>query len=74
MADWIWMPFGVVSGVGQVMGASKEEEVSGVFVPIVLNGSIFRTEIYSTHAWKVDNISIRTIYCWKRLFISVPEI
>jgi len=30
--------------------------------------------MYSTHAWKVDDISIWTIYCWKRLFIGFSKI
>jgi len=27
-------------------------------------------EMYSTRVWKVNNISVRTRYCWKRRFIS----
>jgi len=27
-------------------------------------------EMYSTRAWKVENISVRTIYCWNLCFIS----
>jgi len=27
MADWIWMPFGVVSGVGREMGVSDGVEI-----------------------------------------------
>jgi len=32
------------------------------------------TEVYSTYAWKIDNISLWTLYCWKRLFIGFPMI
>jgi len=30
----------------------------------------YKTEMYSTPAWKVDNISIQTMSRWKRLFIG----
>jgi len=30
----------------------------------------FSPEMYSTRAWKVENISIRTIYRWKRRYIG----
>ena len=43
VADWIWMPFGVLSGVGRGMDVlgrfnvlQGEEEVLGVFRPISL--------------------------------------
>jgi len=36
---------------------------------IGLNG-IFLTEIYSIHVRKVENISVRTIYCWNQHFIG----
>jgi len=29
--------------------------------------------MYSTHAWKIDNISIQTVYHWKCLFIGFPK-
>ena len=45
-ADWIWIPFGVVSGVGRGMGALHGGHVRkrkggggfGFFAPIGLNG------------------------------------
>jgi len=37
-----------------------------------LNG-IFLTEMYLTNARKVDNISVQTIYHWKRLFIGLAK-
>jgi len=55
-ADWIRMPFGVVSGVGRGMCVLDGVRVSqgkgwfdGVFVPIYWNG-VFLTEMYSTRA------------------------
>jgi len=31
---------------------------------------IVRRELYSTRVWKVDNISVRTRYCWKRCLLA----
>jgi len=31
---------------------------------------VVRREMYSTRVWKVDTISVRTKYCWKRRFIG----
>jgi len=39
--------------------------VSGGFLPHWFEWCIFRTEMYLTAAWKVDNISLQTKYCWK---------
>jgi len=38
----------------------------GGFIASIALNDVFLTEMFSTHAWKVDNISIRTICCWKR--------
>ena len=46
-----------------------KEEVLGSLAPIGLNG-VFLTEMYSTRTWKVNNISVWTIYGWKCLFIG----
>jgi len=43
------------------------------FCHIGLN-RISLTEMYSTCAWKVDNISVQSVYRWKRLFIGFPKI
>ena len=40
--------------------------------PIGLNGR--NDVLYSTRAWKVENISVRTIYRWKRRFIGFLKI
>jgi len=32
------------------------------------------TEMYLTHAWKVDSISVRTIYRWNQRFIGFQKI
>jgi len=45
----------------------------GFFAPIGLDG-IFLTEMYLTHEWKVDNISIWTIYHCKHKFIGFLKI
>jgi len=50
-----------------------EVEVWVFFAPIGLNG-IFLTEMYATRAWKVDSISVWTVYHWKHLFIGFPMI
>jgi len=42
--------------------------------PSDLNGVFFKTEMYSTRAWKIDNISVWTIYHWKRLSIGFPKV
>jgi len=42
--------------------------------PVLTEWCIVRQEMYSTHVWKVDNISVRTRYCWKRRFIGFPVI
>jgi len=70
----IWMPFGVVSGVGRGMGVlhggpvhiPKEKGGFGVFLPCWFEWRVWvfflKTEMYLTCAWKVDSIYIRTIY------------
>jgi len=53
-----------------------EKTVSGVVFPhwpIGFNG-IFLTQMYSTHAWKVDCISVCAIYHWNLSFIGCPKI
>jgi len=60
VADWIWMPFEVVSGddpgIGVLDGVhmpQEEGEVLGVFLPSGVNGIFectFKTEMYSTRA------------------------
>jgi len=53
--------------------ASRGREGFRGFRPTGLNG-VFLTGMYSTRAWKVDNISVCTIYCWKCLFMGFPTI
>ena len=53
MADWIWVPFGLVSGLGRGMGVldgvhiwKREREFLGIALPVDLNGifeCIFKT-------------------------------
>ena len=38
--------------------------------PVQSSTMCVRREMYSTRVWKVDNISLRTKYCWKRRFIG----
>ena len=45
MVDWLWMPFGLLNGVGQGMSVlhgglhnHKGKGSIGVFLPIVFNG------------------------------------
>ena len=76
-ADWIWVPFGVVSGVDRRMcvldvGNDRRRGSLSGFGAVGLNGA-FLTEMYSTRAWKVDSISVQTIYRWKRLFIGFSK-
>ena len=83
-ADWIRMPFGMVSGVGWGMGVLKDGPHAprrrwfcGVLAAIGFywfQWHICWTEMYLTRAWKVDNISIRTIRHWNLCFIGFPEI
>jgi len=75
----IEMRFAVVSGVGEGIGvvdggpcAQSEGEVLGVFRSHWFEWYIL-TEIYSTLMWKVDNISVRTIYHWNHLFVGFPK-
>jgi len=69
----------MVSGVGQGMGvldcgscASRGREGFRGFPPLVWM-AYFSNKCIRLHAWKVDNISIQTIYRWKRLFIGFPK-
>ena len=73
------MPFVVDSGVGRGMGVldgdlhrpKEKRRYWGCFAPIGLNGIfLIKTEMYSTRAFKVHNISVRTIYRWKWLFVG----
>ena len=75
-ADWLWMPFAVLIGVGRAMGVLG----GGLRTPRGRRGlgfflyhwfelrfeCMFKTEMYSAHAWNVCNISVRTIYWWNR--------
>jgi len=81
MAEWIQMLLGVVSGVGWGMGildgnphASRERCVFLGFSPPLVWMVYFKTEMYSTRARKVDNISVQTMYCWNLHFIGFPKI
>jgi len=66
--------FGVVIGVGPSIGVlygvympQWEGRLWGFFSPIGLNGffeCILKTDMYLTHAWKVDSISVWIIYQW----------
>jgi len=76
----IKLSFGVVNGVilgilvlDSSPGAPRQGQFQGFFTHW-FKSSIFCTEIYSTHAWKVENISARRIYCWNRRFIGFPKI
>jgi len=40
-ADWIWMPFGVMSGVARCMSVLGKGRFPGVLVPISLSGVYF---------------------------------
>jgi len=68
--DPIELSFGVVNrvciGVWDGVHMRREEgEVLVDFLSIGLKGvseCIFKTELYSTRAWKIHNISVRTIY------------
>jgi len=75
--------FGVVSGVSPGIdvqnGGPRASRGKGSLWdclphwPISFNG-IFLTEMYSTHALKVDSISIQTIHRWNLRFIGFPKI
>jgi len=45
----------------------------GEFSPHLFEWCIVMQKCISS-VWKVDNISVRTIYTWKRLFIGSPVI
>jgi len=77
-ADWIWMPFGVVSGVGRGIGVldgghvpQGEGKVSGGgFAPLVwmayFNGNVFDSCVESWQYFRTDN----NIVDFKRLYIG----
>ena len=71
----------MVSGVGPGIdvrngssGGSREGVDFGLLVPIgpVVSMAQFSREMYSTHAWKVENISVpvSTIYHWNLRFVG----
>ena len=56
------------------MGTTCLKGGYGDLCPICFDQHIFLTEMCSTCAWKVDNISIWTIYRWNRWFIGLQKI
>jgi len=79
----IELSFGAVSGVTLDIDvldggpcASREGWILGSFAPIgpMVSLAYFVTEMYLTHAWKVDNISAQTVHHWNLHFIGFPKI
>ena len=77
----IELSFGVVSGVSLgiyvldgVQVLQGEGTVSEVFHLHWFEWSIFCTEMYSTHALKIDNISICTVDRRNRHFTGFPKL
>jgi len=73
------MPFGVVNRVIRWIGVldgvhvpQGEGEVWGCFRSHWFESCVL-TKMYSTRAWKVDSISVRTVCHYKRLFIGYLE-
>ena len=66
-ADWIRMPFGVVSGVGLGMGVldfgGDRRRERGSFGVNLRRATVTKGDF-------VDNISVRKIHCWNICFIG----
>jgi len=67
-SEWMWMPFGVVSGVGLIRGVLDfgGDRWKGRGSLSVNTMQKWRIDWLLTRVWKVDNISLWRMYRWIR--------